>query len=378
MVVGWLLWLLTEGLLLGGGLYFGSVPALAMAAALAVVPLVCLGMNVFLRRKLRLTVTGGGSLHRGDWGQVELRLENPTALPALLVRCKLVSENRLNGEKTAATIMLSARPRGTCSREVRFQAKHCGRLCFRGEKARIFDCFGLIGLAVPCNSVGWATVQPDTFPMEVTVVEDTDETWDSENFAPDRPGNDPAEVYQLRDYVPGDSPRRVHWKLSGKFDKLIVRDPALPVTRRVLVFWERTGDGKDARSTDAQAEVLVTLCRSLLEGDVGFFLAWNDVAEGRCVSREIQDLDEFVAVLPRLLSAAGAARGLSGVELLLQTQPQLLCGHIVYLAREPQPGVLELCRQGKTTLLLCGNTPLDGATCFTEENYSRLLRKIDI
>lgn len=368
---------MTEGLLLGGGLYFGSSLALALAAALAAVPLVCLGMNLFLRRKLRLTVAGGGSLHKGDWGRMELRLENPTALPALLVRCRVVSENRLNGQKGMATVTLMARPRGTCIREVDFQAKYCGRLRFQVQKARIFDCFGLFGLRIPCESLGWATVQPDTFPMEVELVEDTDEAWDSEDFAPDRPGNDPAEVWQLRDYAPGDSPRRVHWKLSGKFDRLIVRDPAMPVTRRVLVFWERTGDGADVRSTDAQAEVVVTLCRSLIEADAGFILAWNDVAEGRCVSREIRDLDEFVAVLPRLLSAAGAARGLSGAELLLQTRLRLP-GHMVYLAREPQPGVLELCRQGKTTMLLCGNTPLEGATCFDRDHYSRVLGKIEI
>lgn len=371
-------WLLSLGLLGGAGLYFGSALALGLAAALVAVPLFSLEAGLILRPRVRVTVTGGGSLHKGDWGEVTLRLENPTALPVMLAGCRLISENCLNGQRTAAFVTLGAGPRGSCGRTLRFQARRCGRIRFRVEKLRLYDCFGLLGVKVPCESLGWATVQPDTFPMAVEVVEDTDQTQESEAYAPDRPGNDPAEVWQLRDYVPGDSPRRVHWKLSGKFDRLIVRDPALPITRKVLLFWERTGDGVDPAATDAQAEVLITLCRSLLEGGIGFCLAWNDVAEGRCVSREIRDLDEFVAAIPRLLTAAGAARGVSGAELLLQTRPELLCGHMVYLAREPQPGVLELCGRGRTTLLLCGNTPLEGAKCFDSGSYRRTLAKLEI
>ncbi|MFR7744089.1 MAG: DUF58 domain-containing protein [Acutalibacteraceae bacterium] len=47
-------------------------------------------------------------------------------------------------------------------------------------------------------------------------------------------------MFQIRDYVPGDSQRQIHWKLSHKYDKLIVKDPSLPITRSAAVFWERT------------------------------------------------------------------------------------------------------------------------------------------
>lgn len=371
-------WLLMELLLVGGGLYYEAPLALALAGMLVALPVLWLAADLYLRGKVRLTMTGGGSLHKGDWGQISVELENPTQLPVLLARVRICGDNQLNGR--TARIFLTAGAGGgkRSNNSLSFLARYSGRICFRIEKVMLYDCFGLIGVPLPCQATAWATVQPDTFPMDVELVEDTDEAQESEVFSQDRPGNDPAEVYQLRDYVPGDSPKRVHWKLSGKFDRLIVRDPALPITRKVLIFWERTGDGMDAAATDAQAEVLVTLCRSLLEQEVGFFLAWNDVAQGRCLCREIRDLDEFVAALPKLLSAAGAVKGLSGAELLLQTRPDILCGHMVYLAREPQPGIMELCRQGRTTLLLCGNTPLEGAKCFDSGNYSRILAKIDI
>lgn len=373
-----MLWALAESLLLGAGAYFGSAAALALGVMTLVVPLIWLPVNLRLRKKLKLSLEGGGSFHKGDWGTIRITLENPTVFPAMLLRCYVTGENQLNGQKDGSWVCLGAGKRKETVEKVSFRADRCGRICFRVEKARLYDGFGLIGVAVPCESKASAVVQPDTFPMELALVEDRDRSEDSELYAPDRPGDDPAEVFQLRDYVPGDSPRRIHWKLSGKFDKLVVKDPALPITRKVLIFWERTGDSGDPARVDAQVEVLVTLCKALLDQQTGFILSWNDIREGRCVDREVQELEEFVAVLPRLLMAAGQQKGESGVELLLQTRPELFCGHMIYVAQEPQPGILELCRWGHTTLLLCGNTPLEGAKMFTPGDYGKMLANLEI
>lgn len=372
------LWALTLLLLLGAGLYLGSGWLLALGGMALAVPLLALPVNLRLRNRLKWKLTGGGSLHKGDWGSIRLELENPTALPAMLLRCRITGENPMTGEVTTATVTLGASPRKKGSATLEFRAMHCGRIRFQLESLRLYDPFGLIGLKAPGEGKAYALVQPDTFPMDVELVEDRDRSEDSDLYSPYQPGDDPAEIFQLRDYVPGDSPRRVHWKLSGKFDKLIIKDPALPVTRKVLIFWERTGDSRDPAKVDAQVEVLVTLCKALLDRQVGFLLSWNDIREDRCVAREVQDLEEFVAVLPRVLMASGQKKGASGVELLLQTRPELLCGHMVYLAQEPQPGVLELCRWGRTTLLLCGNTPLEGAKQFTPRDYGKLLANLEI
>lgn len=378
MVARRLLWALAELLLFGGGIYLGSGWLLGVGAMALAVPLLALPMNLYLRSRLKWKLTGGGSLHKGDWGTLRLELENPSALPVALLRCCVTGENPLTRETSATFLPLSAAPRKGGSATLEFRAMHCGRIRFQVEKARLYDPFGLIGLRVDGDSKAYALVQPDTFPMDVELAEDRDRTEDSELYSPYQPGDDPAETFQLRDYVPGDSPRRVHWKLSGKFDKLIVKDPALPVTRKVLIFWERTGDSREAAKEDAQVEVLVTLCRALLDRNMGFVLSWNDIREGRCVAREVQDMEEFVAVLPRVLMATGQKKGPSGVELLLQTRPELLCGHMVYLAQEPQPGILELCRWGRTTVLLCGNTHLEGAKCFTPGDYGTKLTNLEI
>lgn len=94
--------------------------------------------------------------------------------------------------------------------------------------------------------------------------------------------------------APGDSLRQMHWKLSGKLDRLVIREASLPVRRSVLLFWERAQKAVP-EGTDAQADVVVTFCRSLLEAGVQFTIAWNDATEQRCVSQQIRSMDELIA-----------------------------------------------------------------------------------
>lgn len=378
MVARRLLWAVTELLLVTAGVSFGNGCLLALGIMALAVPVMALPVNRYLKNRVKLKLTGGGSLHKGDWGSLRLELENPTALPVSLLRCRISAENPLTGEVTTATVYLEAAGRKKRDATIEFRATHCGRIRFQTKSVRLYDPFGLLGLKVQGEGKTYALVQPDTFAMMLELSEDHDSSEDSDVYSQHRPGEDMTEVFQLRDYVPGDSPRRIHWKLSGKYDKLIVKDPALPVTRNVLIFWERTGDSRDPAKVDAQVEVLVTLCKTLLDQQVGFVLSWNDVRENRCVEREVQNLEEFVAVLPRVLMASGQKKGVSGVELLLQTRPELLCGHMVYLAQEPQPGILELCRWGRTTFLLCGNTPLTGAKRFSSGDYWKALADLEI
>lgn len=242
----------------------------------------------------------------------------------------------------------------------------------------MYDAFGLIGIRCKCNEAAYMTVQPDTFEQAVILRENFNSIEESDIYSQERPGSDLTETYQIREYVPGDSPRQIHWKLSNKFDKLIVRDPALPITRNVLIFWERTGESGSPELIDAQAESVVSLCRSLLEQSIQFSIGWNDTDRNLCIIYEIHDMDELVGIIPRLMRATGIKEGISGAELLVQTRGDVLCAHMVYIAEEPQSEVMEMQRFGQVSMLLCGKTPLPGAVMFDGQHYQEQLMQMEL
>ena len=190
---------------------------------------------------------------------------------------------------------------------------------------------------------------------------------EAEDYSTERPGSDLSEIFQIRDYVPGDSPRQVHWKLSQKYGKLIVKDASLPITRSAALFWERTEEAPTNARTDAEAEIVVSLCRNLLAQSVQFTLCWNE--NGQLVRHLVRDLDELIALLPRLLTASPET-GLSGAQLLLQTTPAGAYSHLIYVSGE-LPADPNLQILGHLTVLVCGAD-------YTEINYPEQLSELTI
>ena len=61
---------------------------------------------------------------------------------------------------------------------------------------------------------------------------------ESFRYSGSRPGDDPGETYDIREYRSGDSIRQIHWKLSGKLDDIMIREKSFPVDDTVLILAE--------------------------------------------------------------------------------------------------------------------------------------------
>ena len=360
---------------LGLDLFCGSVWTLALTLLLVLTPLGCIPLHLWAVKQIRLRLDAPVNLGKGETGTLRVQIENKTALPLGLIHVRRRLSNLLPGQSELRRCRLSARPRRTETAEYDLASAHCGRIAIEAACCRIYDPFGLIGIRLKQTVLAQTTVQPKGFAQTIFISPDANCPDDSESYAPDRAGYDLSEVYQLREYRPGDSLRQMHWKLSGKLDRLVIREASLPVRRSVLLFWERTQKAVP-EGTDAQADVVVTFCRSLLEAGVQFTIAWNDATEQRCVSQQIRSMDELIGLLPRLLSAR-ENEGLSGAELFLRSSGEAVLSHILYITgRVPEQAYL-LGQFGRLTVLSCGASG-DGAICFDCEHYAEQLAELEI
>ena len=80
-------------------------------------------------------------------------------------------------------------------------------------------------------------------PVEITrktreFIAESDEYFDREN------GDDPSEVYQIREYRDMDSLRDVHWKMSAKAEELLVKEHGKPKGCVVLIWLNLKADTK--------------------------------------------------------------------------------------------------------------------------------------
>ena len=241
------------------------------------------------------------------------------AFPVCQLVCRVRLENQLNGETQTVNVSGGIWPKGTRTMKIALQSPWCGRIRLTVESARLFDCFGLIGVKTRPDAHGACVVQPDTFLQTLGLSPAAAHIDDTEDYSNERPGYDLSEMFQIRDYVPGDSPKQVHWKLSPKIwqadrQRPVAADHAL--CRGILGAHGRKPP--TAARTDAEAgDCRLRLPESAFPVRPIHGRLERGRSTGRCVFQQIRDMDDLIGLMPRLLTAQ-AATGVSGASLLLQ------------------------------------------------------------
>ena len=149
------------------------------------------------------------------------------------------------------------------TRDFLLESEYCGRVYVYVQSVKILDYWGLFAVNVPMKAAARITILPELFSCDVAA---SPVCAVSDENAVSRKGEDRTEVFQLREYRSGDDIRQIHWKLSSKLDKLIIREASQSVSRSLLVFWDKRDDATP-ENMDAMAEA--TLDESLI-GDADF------------------------------------------------------------------------------------------------------------
>jgi uncharacterized protein (DUF58 family) len=74
-----------------------------------------------------------------------------------------------------------------------------------------------------------------------------------------------TELYRIRDYVPSDSARHVHWKASAKTASLKTREYAAEESRRVILAFDRFGKTGDSEAFERLVSYAASLAVYLMQ-----------------------------------------------------------------------------------------------------------------
>ena len=337
-------------------------PALAGALAVFILAPVLSWLAVLAcRRRLSIRWTTPGVTQKKKPFTFGVRLESKTGLPLGKTVAWLRLTNRATGETQRKRISF----RG--SGDYTLESKFCGCIECTAESLWCYDLFGVLPVKLNCQQKKRILVMPDTFPVEVSSIL-TPSPMDASEYAPDQKGYDRSEIFQLREYAPGDSLQQIHWKLSSKLGDLVVRDASLPVDRELMVFLDQTDPERTPQQTDALLEAVVSVCQALTEAGQPFTLAWN---KDTVISYDIGNSDRLTEAVSALLKAGAVREGISGAELYQKTG-------------EPVGAVLYFCSAAAShsfpasaaQVFVCGEAAMEGAVSFTAETMAETLGTI--
>lgn len=118
-----------------------------------------------------------------------------------------------------------------------------------------------------------------------------------------RPGNDPSETFQIREFRNGDKLQKIHWKLSAKMDDLVVKEDSEPKSAPVVLFLDyAVPASKKEDAVDAYLGMLGSISFSMLDVSCYHYIAWYSVKRKDIVRVRICDEESFFFVLAAYLS----------------------------------------------------------------------------
>lgn len=188
----------------------------------------------------------------------------------------------------------------TCKWPAELPTAHCGQLVIEPVKCRVYDYLGLFRFRIRDVQTGTVLVRPHPVPLET--VPDLSR-YLARSWRP-KPGGGFGENHELRLYRPGDSLQQIHWKLTAKTGKLILRETVEPEEGLVLLKLDLKGTPD---ILDEKLGKLLWLSRYLLDQGLGHRIQAL-TAEGP-LELPVRDEADALAAVDHLLCCRCAAEG---------------------------------------------------------------------
>lgn len=289
MLRNWLVYLLgLAGALVFHIYYFGWYSWFVLVLAVAL-PWFSLLVSLLAMLRTRLRMDAPALLTRNEAAYVTLRAGNGF-LPQPLCRFRLTITAVMTGERRS--LRQSTQSQG--SWYVPLDTSHAGAYLCQVEKARVYDYLGLFRLPVRAPAPVETVIRP--VPREPARLPNL-RHFLVRQLKP-KPGGGFSEEHELRDYRPGDSMREIHWKLSVKTDRTIVREAQEPVRGLTLLTFDLRGT---PGRVDATLEELLWLSQWLLDHDTPHQILWIDPTDCETATAPIDAPADLEALLSRLL-----------------------------------------------------------------------------
>lgn len=302
MVGIWITYFLLIACTVVYALFATDVFAVVLLVVIIILPTAVMILNRISRANISVKADLQNTCEKNQTVTAKFNIKNNSIISYRRIRAVVKIENIFTGECTQEVIKSALYAKNTAEFSVKFKSCYCGTIQISFEEVCLYDYFGFTYRSVRIDESYCTTVLPELFPVRITLHSSNVQNFENEAYSVKRSGMDISEVYDFRDYVFGDSPNQIQWKLSQKHDRLIVRQGSLPVQNSVLLIIN-PGKAEDVSAISATAETVISVGQSLCEAGIRFELMWKDGIKHQICCYSIESEEDLSAVLSTLFCA---------------------------------------------------------------------------
>lgn len=243
-----------------------------------------------------------------------ISIKNRSFIPLVYLDAKLCLTNLFYGNTLETELKGMAEIRSTIRLLQTMTSSHCGIIEITlPDGIVVKDFLGLFSKRVKLRAKERLVVMPEEYTAQVFIGDDTRAYLaDSEEYHPSKAGDDPSEIFQIREYHDGDRLQSIHWKMSARCDDWMVREYSLPIHTAVIYFLDSFAANTDF-DPDVWMEAALAISRGMLEQCCDHYAVWYDYVNNDIKRLEIREEEDIYHLIGELFSA-----GLNQKEVILE------------------------------------------------------------
>ena len=252
--------------------YFRGYLNLLIAAAMILFLVLDIISVLILKRYLSVSVVvPGEQMPKNVTFVVRVNVRNDSVIPLTNGVVRLRMGNVFMGETVEQDIEVPLKPLDVTGIELPLCSACVGDVEIRTEKIVLTDFLGLFETERDAFAEDHVFIVPrgeteqefslNAFEKGMNEVEETQ-----------MKGSDFSNVSQIREYIPGDAIKNIHWKLSAKKDVLMVKERLQMSSQKLLVVLRLEKSSEEA--ADRMIETLYSFGGFLITNHVPLTLCW--------------------------------------------------------------------------------------------------------
>ena len=284
--------------------------------AVLLLPVVCLIYSLIVLRFISHSVFLSKTVvEKGEEMSVSIIVSNETFLPFPFLKLVSTLPNEAGTELVTATSAFYLMPKDSFCIDSKIAFKYRGLYKIGIDSLLVYDFFKLFSFKVKIKKSYEITVLPRKLRVNLTSGQTNSE--DDNTAAFNKSGLDHSEINDLREYIPGDSLKSIHWKLSTKLDDLVVRifNQSGKSNNYIIADLKAYSGDKEQNeiAADGVVETAIALSMRSFLSNQSNHMVWYDRNYAGVFTKEISSLESFYdmfrsfAVAEAVPEAYGAA-----------------------------------------------------------------------
>ncbi|MEE1304609.1 MAG: DUF58 domain-containing protein [Agathobacter sp.] len=280
----------------------------------------------FSKRKVILSFEENNPVQTGI--EFVLSVENRSFIPISKALVEVECTNSVFGGKDKSVFHLSVPSKKKVTYNIPVDSYFCGRIDISICKVELQDWLGVIKFKQKTSASKSYYKFPDKADMPVYELVADKEADDALSYRHIK-GNDVSEILQIRDYVPGDNVKSIHWKLSArKQEGLIVKELDTPNDNSILIFFDYSNSEEENKSI---LEIVAEMSKDFLQDAKDHTVIFRNTMDKFSVIEKIDGIDDYEELMQKVLENPAEKQEYQALDYVLENNIVSNYAIIIYI-----------------------------------------------